>query len=116
MRHFTPDEILAYARARVRNAEQRRCSLGTAGSAIIVSIGILVWMIHQRVEAEEPAFLAGPHFLAGVAFGILFVVFAAIGATYLVSALRLDRGLHHQTLKRLIELEEDRQAPPRTPP
>ncbi len=106
MRIFSPNEILAYAKRQVANAEKQRYMLPVFGILMIVALGLLISMLHDKSEALQTTLIADEKFLAGVAFAILFVIIAGIaglGVAHLFSRLK---GIEHQTFKRLIELEE----------
>ena len=106
MKIFTPDEILAYAKRQVANAEQQRYILPVFGILMIVALGLLISMLHDKSEALQTTLIADENFLAGVAFAILFVMFAGVAGLGVAQLFSRLKGIEHQTFKRLIELEE----------
>ena len=106
MKTFTQNEILAYAKRQVANAEKQRYVLPVFGSLMLVALGFLIKMLHDKSEALQTTLVADEKFLAGVAFAILFVMFSGLAGLGVAQLLSRLKGIEHQTFKRLIELEK----------
>ncbi len=103
---FTPEEILAYAKRQVAQAEQQRFVTPVMGLLILA---IPVWAVYAFKEKSDALQVFLPldeHFLLGVAFGVMFIMLCLIGGMAVTSILRRLKGIDHQALKRLIDLEE----------
>lgn len=107
MKTYSHDEIRAYAKRMVRSAEQRRIFVPIFGLMMLVALGCLIWMVKEKAEALQATLIADPRFLAGTAFGILFMLIAVIGAFGTLKLLGTSRGIEYQALKRLVELEKE---------
>ncbi len=106
MKTFTRSEILGYAKRQVANAEQQRYVLPVFGILMLVALGLLIKMLHDKSEALQSTLIADEKFLAGVAFAILFVMSAGVAGLGIAQLFGRLKGIEHQTFKRLIELEE----------
>jgi len=106
MKTFSPSEILEYAKRQVAHTEQQRFVTPIIGLLILA---IPVWMVYvlKDLSDRQGAFLPlDEHFLLGVTFGGMFIMLSLIGGMCVVGILRRLKGIEHQVLKRLIELEE----------
>ena len=106
MKRFTRDEILGYAKRRVQNAQQQRFILPVFSILILVALGLLIKMLHEKSDALQTTLIADGKFLAGFAFAIMFILFAAVGGFGLAYLLSRFKGIEYQAFKRLIELED----------
>jgi hypothetical protein len=107
MKSYSHDEIRAYAKRVVRSAEQRRLFVPIFGLMMLAALGCVIWMVKEKAEALQATLVGDPHFLAGVACGILFMLIGVIGAFGTLKMLGLNRGIEYQALKRLVELEKE---------
>ena len=106
MKRFSPNEILSYAKRQVQHAEQQRFVTPIVGLLIL---SIPVWTVYALKENSDALQVYLPldeHFLLGVAFGVMFIMLCLVGGMAVTSILRRLKGIEHQALKRLIELEE----------
>ena len=106
MKTFSPAEILAYAKRQVAHAEQQRFVIPIMGLLIL---SMPVWMVYALKDKSDTLGVFLPldeHFLLGVAFGVMFIMMSLLGGMCVVGILRKLKGIEHQALKRLIELEE----------
>lgn len=106
MKTFSRNDILEYARRQVALAEQQRFMIPVFGIMILVALGLLIKMLHDKSETLQTTLIADEKFLAGVGFAILFIIFAATGGLGIAHLLSRLKGIEHQAMKRLIELEE----------
>ena len=112
MRRFNPDEILSYAKRQVQHAEQQRFVTPIIGLLILA---IPLWTVYALKEKSDTLQVFLPldeHFLLGVAFGVMFIMLCLIGGMAVTSILRRLKGIEHQALKRLIDLEEKAENKP----
>ncbi len=106
MRRFSPNEILSYAKRRVQHAEQQRFVTPIVGLLILAIPVWAVYALKEKSDALQVFLPLDEHFLLGVAFGVMFIMLCLIGGIAATSILRRLKGIEHQALKRLIELEE----------
>jgi len=106
MKQLSRDEIVEYTRRTVRANEHVRWISGVVGAGVLVLLGCLAWLLHLRVQQDGSGLLTDTRFLAGLAFGILFMLAGLCSALAFIRMLPLRRGIEHQSLKRLLELEK----------
>lgn len=106
MKQFSPEEILSYAKRQVEQAEKQRFVKSIIGLLVLVMPVKVVFMLHEKSEALQVCLPLNEHFLLGVVFGVLFTMVSLFGGMLAVGILRKLKGIEHQVLKRLIELEE----------
>ena len=106
MKTFTPSEILGYAKRQVAHTEQQRFVTPVIG---ILFLSMPIWMIYALKGPSDRLGTFLPldeHFLLGVVFGVMFISMSLTGGMCIVGFLRKLKGIEHQALKRLIELED----------
>ena len=105
MKEYTPDEILRYAK-RVVNRPKNRLAAVICGGLLLTLNIMLIWMLYDKSQAMQTTLILDLKFLAGVAFGLMFTMFAALSGISLVIGFGVKLGVNYHALKRLIELEE----------
>lgn len=108
MKRFRPDEILSYAKRRVQHAEQQRFVTPIVGLLILAIPIWAVYALKEKSDALQVFLPLDEHFLLGVAFGVMFIMLCLTGGMAVTSILRRLKGIEHQALQRLIELEEEK--------
>ena len=115
MKAYRPEEILEYAKRKVSVQRNQPLLLPAIGVLIVAGLVILIKMMKDKADMLQSTLVADEGFLAGVAFAILFMIFAAIGGFGIAQALQSGKGIEHQALKRLIELEKKQIGQPERP-
>jgi len=93
-------QLLLLVKKNIKLDDQRRNSRLVIGILIIFS---LIWLIQTLMK--KPEMIANHMFLAGVAFGILFMTLSLFGAVFVTHSLFIHKSIQRQAYKRLIELE-----------
>lgn len=115
MKEYRREEILDYARCKVSNVQNRRILLPVMGVLIVAGLIVLIKMMKDKADTLQTTLIADEKFLAGVGFAFIFVLLAAAGGFGIAQALQAGKGVEHQALKRLIELEEKETGQPAGP-
>jgi uncharacterized membrane protein (DUF485 family) len=108
---YTEEEVLAYARSRIRFIDQqkgRRLILGFMGIGVIVVFIDLILMIQKKSERIGTDLLLDEKFLMGITMGIL--IFFLLGICALVVARMFTElyGKEIQAYRLLIRLKDER--------
>jgi len=109
MKRYSPDEILSYAKRQVEHVEKQRFGIISTGVLLLGIPAYMIYLLHEKSEALQVFLPLDKHFLLGIFFGVMFVMISLLGALALVSVcFPKSNGIEHHTLKRLIELEEEK--------
>jgi hypothetical protein len=96
---YTEEEILAYARSRIRFIDQqkgKRSVLGFMGICVIVIFLCLIQMIKEKSEKTGADLLLDERFLEGIAMGILIILTLGFAS---VAVVRMFAGLYGKEIE-----------------
>jgi hypothetical protein len=108
---YSEEEILAYARSRIRFIDQqkgKRSILGFLGLGVIVMFITLIRMINEKSEKIGTDLLLDEKFLMGIAMGIMIFIFLGIAALGVVRMFGELYGKEIETCRLLVMLKDER--------
>jgi hypothetical protein len=109
--NYSEEEILAYARSRIRFIDQqkgKRLILGFSGIGLIVVFISVIQMINEKSEKIGTDLWLDEKFLAGIAMGILTILLFGVAALAVVRMFGCLYGQEIAVCRLLVRLKDER--------
>jgi len=108
---YTEDEILTYARKRIRNIDQqkgKRLILGFMGTSVIGIFIYLVQIIQEKSKKVGTDLLMDEKFILGIAMGIMIFIFLGVAAFAFVQMFTSLYGRENEVYRLLVRLKDEK--------
>jgi hypothetical protein len=108
---YTEEEIVAYARSRIRSCDQqtgKRLVLGIMGIGVIVMFLCLIQLINEKSEKIGSDWLLDQRFIEGIGMGIFIILSFGCAALPAVRMFACSYGKETEAFRLLVKLKEEK--------
>ncbi|MGA2554820.1 MAG: hypothetical protein ABSG04_00905 [Verrucomicrobiota bacterium] len=108
---YTEEEIVAYARSRIRFIDQqkgKRSVLGFMGICVIVALLLLIQMINEKSEKSGADLFLDERFLSGIAMGIFIIISLGFSVLAFLRMFANFYGKEIEAYRLLVRLQDEK--------